>query len=205
MSEWGDYDLGRLVQSISETYRFRRDEQVIFLNTSDILLGKVLHENLSFPSILPGQAKKRIQKGDFLFSEIRPANGRYALIDFDADKYVVSTKLMVLRCGPKIHPKFFQLLLTSKEVLEHLQLIAEDRSGTFPQITFDNIASIKVSLPSLAEQQAIAEVLSSLDDKMDLLHRQNKTLESLAETLFRHWFIDGAQDDWEMGTLVDRI
>jgi type I restriction enzyme S subunit len=39
-------------------------------------------------------------------------------------------------------------------------------------------------------------VLSSLDDKIDLLHRQNKTLESMAETLFRQWFIEEAQDEW---------
>ena len=44
---------------------------------------------------------------------------------------------------------------------------------------------------------AIASVLSSLDDKIDLLNRQNKTLEAMAETLFRQWFVEEAQDDWE--------
>jgi type I restriction enzyme, S subunit len=47
------------------------------------------------------------------------------------------------------------------------------------------------------EQKAIASVLSSLDDKIDLLHRQNKTLEAMAETLFRQWFVEEAQEDWE--------
>ena len=46
------------------------------------------------------------------------------------------------------------------------------------------------------EQKSIASVLSSLDDKIDLLHRQNKTLESMAETLFRQGFIEEAQDEW---------
>ena len=59
------------------------------------------------------------------------------------------------------------------------------------------LKSLPVPLPSLREQEAITAVLASLDDKIDLLHRQNKTLESLAQTLFRHWFIDGAEDDWE--------
>ena len=58
-----------------------------------------------------------------------------------------------------------------------------------------------MDLPAIAEQTAIAEVLSSLDDKIDLLHRQNKTLESLAETLFRQWFIEEADDSWESSTL----
>lgn len=61
--------------------------------------------------------------------------------------------------------------------------------GTFENISFP--------FPPLPEQQAIASVLSSLDDKIDLLHRQNKTLESMAETLFRQWFIEEAKDDWE--------
>ena len=47
------------------------------------------------------------------------------------------------------------------------------------------------------EQRAIASILSTLDDKIDLLHRQNETLEKIAETLFRQWFIEEAQDDWE--------
>lgn len=61
--------------------------------------------------------------------------------------------------------------------------------GTFEDIEFP--------FPSLPEQKAIASVLSSLDDKIDLLHRQNKTLEAMAETLFRQWFIEEANEDWE--------
>jgi type I restriction enzyme S subunit len=61
--------------------------------------------------------------------------------------------------------------------------------GTFQDILFP--------IPNLPEQKAIASVLSSLDDKIDLLHRQNTTLERMAETLFRQWFVEEAQDDWE--------
>lgn len=70
-----------------------------------------------------------------------------------------------------------------------------------PSLTTKVLNEIEISMPSLEEQKAIAEVLSSLDDKIDLLHRQNKTLEELAQTLFRQWFIEEAGDDWEVGTL----
>jgi len=205
MSDWKECKLGEFVNSISDTYRFKPNEQVVFLNTSDIYLGSVLNKELQNSNNLPGQAKKKIKKGDFLFSEIRPANGRYALIDFDADKFVVSTKLMVLRCNAKIDYKYLVLFLTSNYILEHLQMIAEDRSGTFPQITFDHISDIDILLPPLPEQKVIAGVLSSLDDKIDLLHRQNKTLEAMAETLFKPWFIVEADDDWEEGKLSDEF
>ena len=67
--------------------------------------------------------------------------------------------------------------------------------GTFEDIEFP--------FPSLSEQKAIASVLSSLDDKIDLLHRQNKTLEAMAETLFRQWFIEEAKEDWVQGKVED--
>lgn len=196
MSSWKECKLGDVISSISETYKFT-NEKVVFLNTSDVYLGKILNKNEFNPKDLPGQAKKRIKKNDLLFSEIRPANGRYAFVVDDAENYVVSTKLMVLRSSENILPSFLNIFLTSKDMLEYLQMLAEDRSGTFPQITFDNISNIDISLPSLEEQKAIAEVLSSLDDKIDLLHRQNQTLESLAQTLFRQWFIEEAKEEWE--------
>jgi type I restriction enzyme S subunit len=196
VSEWLEVKLGSVVESVSETFKFT-DKQVIFLNTSDILADKFLHADFSDPKTLPGQAKKRIKKGDLLFSEIRPANKRYALVNFNADDYVVSTKLMVLRSKGNIDPTYLKLFLTSEETLDYLQMIAEDRSGTFPQITFDILNQMDLMVPPLSEQKAIASVLSSLDDKIDLLHRQNTTLERMAETLFRQWFVEEAQEDWE--------
>ena len=56
---------------------------------------------------------------------------------------------------------------------------------------------VQIIIPELHYQQAIASVLSSLDDKIDLLHRQNKTLEAMAETLFRQWFVEEANEAWE--------
>ena len=66
-----------------------------------------------------------------------------------------------------------------------------------PILNKSDFEKIELSIPPLPEQKAIASVLSSLDDKIDLLHRQNKTLEAMAETLFRQWFIEEAKEDWE--------
>ena len=203
-NNWKEVKLGDYLDSISKTFKFT-DKEVVFLNTSDILEGKVLNKEYVSPIGLPGQAKKSIQKGDLLFSEIRPANKRYARIDFDSEDYVVSTKLMVLRVKGDLDPIFLELYLTSEEILDYLQMIAEDRSGTFPQITFDIISKLELKLPPLPEQKAIASVLSSLDDKIDLLHQQNQTLEALAETLFRQWFIEKAKEDWPIYKFKDIV
>lgn len=64
-------------------------------------------------------------------------------------------------------------------------------------LTKGMLENLDILLPPLPEQKAIAAVLSSLDDKIDLLHRQNKTLEAMAETLFRQWFVEEADEGWE--------
>lgn len=68
-----------------------------------------------------------------------------------------------------------------------------------------DLQELEIPVPPLPEQKAIASVLSSLDDKIDLLHRQNKTLEAMAETLFRQWFIEEAKEDWEEVQLKDLV
>ena len=77
--------------------------------------------------------------------------------------------------------------------------------AVFDTITKETFNQIVVILPTLPEQRAIASVLSSLDDKIDLLHRQNKTLEAMAETLFRQWFGEGADEGWGEGSLLELI
>ncbi len=92
----------------------------------------------------------------------------------------------------------YYLLLNSFDRLDNMT------SGAAQQnLNVGLISNFDISLPPLEEQKAIAEVLSSLDDKIDLLHRQNKTLESLAGTLFRQWFIEEAKEEWEEVTLSD--
>jgi type I restriction enzyme, S subunit len=71
-----------------------------------------------------------------------------------------------------------------------------------PKLNKASLTSIPFYLQK-KEQKAIASVLSSLDDKIDLLHRQNTTLERMAETLFRQWFVEEAQEDWEEVPLKD--
>src|SRR5690606_35243779 len=68
-------------------------------------------------------------------------------------------------------------------------------------ITGSDLMELVLKVPSLLEQKSIASVLSSLDDKIDLLHRQNATLEAMAETLFRQWFVE-SEYDRTVGDLV---
>lgn len=95
----------------------------------------------------------------------------------------------------KVFPKFLFYQLTTVDY-SNLNV-----GSAVPSLTVPVIEAIDISLPPLPEQTAIATILSSLDDKIDLLHRQNKTLEQLAETLFRQWFVE---EEWQ-GTLSEFV
>ena len=92
-------------------------------------------------------------------------------------------------------------------LLKYMNLNSHAQGSSHPLITQSLLNSLEVEVcVDYEAQQRIAEILSSLDDKIDLLHRQNKTLESLSFTLFRHTFIDNPnRDEWKIGKLGDWI
>ena len=182
--------IDKVVESVSITHKF--DKPVLsFLNTSDVENGKVINVNRMSIAELKGQAKKTIKKDDILFSEIRPKNRRFAYVDFDdTNEFVVSTKLMVLRSkNPEIDIKYFYYYLTSDYMLSILQDRAENRIGSFPQITFDLLSEYSIRVPALIEQQKIVAVLSSLDSKIELNNKINNELEEMANFLYNYWFV----------------
>ena len=174
---WEVKDLDEILDSISIKHKFP-NEKIIFLNTSDILDGEVLHNNYSDVSSLPGQAKKSIQKGDILYSEIRPKNKRYTFIDFDADEYVVSTKLMVLRTKNKFNSSMMYFYLSNESTVNYLQTIAEGRSGTFPQITFNELKKLKICMPT---NDTIVELGKFFENILKTINNNKKEAKQLKE------------------------
>jgi type I restriction enzyme S subunit len=74
-----------------------------------------------------------------------------------------------------------------------------------PTLNRNHLYELPVCLPSLSEQQDIASILSSLDQKIGLLYRQNKTLEAMAEALFRQRFVEEADDSWVFKPLKEVV
>ena len=189
-SEWRDLRLGDVSENISRRFDFSDKPKVVFINTGDVLEGKFLVNHYSDSDALPGQAKKAIKQDDILFTEIRPANKRFAYVDFNSEDYVVSTKFMVIKANELISPRYLYLVLTSNQVLREFQHVAESRSGTFPQITFDAVSYLPIKVPPLPIQKKIAHIFSTLDDKIELNRKMNETLEAMAQALFKSWFVD---------------
>lgn len=183
-------DLTNYIDSVSER-GYEKFPKVVLVNTSDVLNGKVLNKDKIENKNLKGQFKKTFKKGDILFSEIRPINKRFANIDFNPDGYVASTKLMVLRKkSDEILRDYIYYFLTSDETLNYLQNQAESRSGTFPQITFKNIAELKIWVPDIYDQVRIVDILKNIDKKIEVNNKIIANLEEQAQAIFKSWFVD---------------
>lgn len=182
MEEWKTYKIGDLCDSMSETYK-RGSEKVVLINTSDVYNGKCENHKYVMNRDLKGQFKKTFQKHDILYSEIRPTNKRFAYIDFDATDYIASTKLMVVRSNDKVLSRFLYHHLKSQTMLDELQALAESRSGTFPQITFSELANLEIPVPTIETQQRIVDFIDSIENKIELNNRINHNLARVASVI----------------------
>ena len=195
--------VGEVCSSISDTYREKKN-MVTLINTSDVLEGRVLNHERVPNSNLKGQFKKTFQRDDILYSEIRPQNRRFAYVDFSPIDYVASTKLMVIRAKKDVvSPKYLYYFLKNSSTVAELQLLAETRSGTFPQITFSEVANLTIPVPSLAVQEVIVQTMQCLEDKITCNEQINDNLEQQAQSYFQELFVDNADPEWAIGTISD--
>lgn len=205
MSEWKEYKLGEIVHIIgggtpktSEPKYWNGN--IPWLSVVDFNNGnKYVNDTEKHITQegLENSSTRLLKKGDIIIS----ARGTVGAIAMLVKEMAFNQSCYGVRNSELIDNHYlFYLLKNSINELKQ-----NSHGGVFDTITRETFNSIDISLPSLSDQKHIASILSSLDDKIDLLHRENKTLEAMAETLFRQWFIEEAKEDWKEGKLGDYI
>lgn len=197
MDEWKEYKLG----------------EVAVFGTEKLSSSLVSLENyISTENMLPNkggieQADKKPENGlithycngDILISNIRPYFKKIWLADRTGG---CSNDVLCIR--PKIEDlnnTFLFYVLSQDDFFEYVML--GSKGCKMPRGDKSHIMNFQVVVPSLSEQKRIVSILGSLDDKIDLLHQENKTLEAMAETLFRKWFIEEVRQDVLLGNVVE--
>ncbi len=217
MSEWEPVLLGDIA-ILRNGYAFKSgdfiDEGVPVIKIKNVKPNRIVLNTLSYVSdeIAVASAKHMILNNEILITmsgnrvDGSPDSwvGKAAKFKISG-RYLLNQRVSAVRAREdRVDVDFLAYNLSSWDT--QLTLINQaNSSGGQANISPDTVRSLEIDLPPLREQQSIARVLSSLDDKIDLLHRQNKTLEAMAETLFRQRFVEEASGDWEEGTLGDLI
>jgi len=138
------------------------------------------------------------QRGDILVPTVGTI-GNVAILK--ESRGVIAQNIIALRINEENSNDYIYYFL--KSPLGKNSVLSLDIGGVQPSVKVPHLLNLEFLLPPLPEQKAIAEVLSSLDDKIDLLHRQNKTLEDMAQALFRKWFVDEVDKRWKEVRLGD--
>ncbi len=204
MTEWEGCTLGEAPIQIIDGDRGKNYPQkadfldagyCLFLNTKNVTSTGFVFSELNFISQDRDNLlrKGKLKRGDLVLTT-RGTVGNVAYYDESVqyDHIRINSGMVIIRpdgINERFNYQLFKFLHSSFQVFA--------TGSAQPQLPIRDLREIPIRLPPPKEQEAITAVLSSLDDKIDLLHRQNKTLESLAQTLFRHWFVVGADEDWE--------
>ena len=145
--------------------------------------------------------KYLVKENDIVYSR-RGDVEKCAFIRKKQDGWLCGTGCLRVRIiSDDLDAKFCAYYLSTDEIKAWVSSNAV--GTTMPNLNSSILKKLPLIVPTLPEQKAIAAVLSSLDDKIDLLHRQNQTLEAMAQTLFRQWFIEEAREDWKDVMLGD--
>ncbi len=207
MTEWKEYKLGEIgVVITGKTPSARNPEdwgdEVLFVTPSDFRnYGK--YANNSERKLSNIGAKRLVNK------MLPPKSILVTCIGSDMGKVVMSKTNCITnqQINALIPDKQFDndfLYYSLISIYDTLRIMGGDGTAV-PIVNKGDFEKIVLSIPSLDEQRRIAAILSSLDDKIDLLHRENATLEQMAETLFRQWFVEDAKEDWEEKPLGDVV
>jgi type I restriction enzyme S subunit len=206
MKEWEEVLLTDVATKIGDglhgTPKYDIGGDYYFINGNNLVSGKVVIK----------EDTKRVNKSEYL-KHSKPINERTLLLGINGtignvayyknEKCMLGKSACYINVNDETDLQFIYYTLVNKDFQNYIEGIAT--GTTILNVPLKGIREYTVKLPSLPEQRAIASILSSLDDKIDLLHRQNATLEKMAETLFRQWFVEEAKEEWKNGKVSDLI
>ena len=210
-------------EKIPKGWKWMKLGDVVIINPNETLKKGIIAKKVPMEALLPFTKKVKFfvfekynggvkfKNGDTLVARITPSleNGKTVYVDLLDDNEIGfgSTEFIVLREKSGITDKQFVYYFAISNDFRDVAIKSMTGSSGRQRVQNEVVKEFEFPLPPLPEQKAIAEVLSSLDDKIELLHRQNKTLEEMAMTLFRQWFIeptkDGLPEGWEEKKLKD--
>ncbi len=208
MSVWKEYRLGELGNVItgktpSSKFPDEFGTDIPFVTPTDF---RNYTKSISFAERFLSKkgmdklSNKILPKNSILVTCIGSDMGKVAI---NRIPVITNQQINSIVTNEKINYEFLYYKLVDS--YETLRMFGQ--AGTaIPIVNKSDFENLIIKIPeNISHQIVIAEILSSLDDKIDLLHRQNKTLEQLAETLFREWFVEEAEENWEEKNLSELL
>ena len=203
MTEWKELKISELIEKANTGLDAIKRAPIVVYNSGIKCLRiqdvsqKKPFQNWGFCEVTENNFKRfQLKKGEIIIARTGATIGVNLLIQNDLRSVFNNGLIRIKVNEEKITPEFLFYQFQSSYYRNYIESISGGTS-TQPNMQINVLLDFEISVPSLPEQQIIGDTLSGLDEKINLLQRQNKILEALAETLFRQWFIEEAEDGWE--------
>lgn len=192
MSEWEEYKLGDISENVSYGYTESANDKPVgpkFLRITDIREGSINWDKVPYCVINEKDyVKNKIEIGDIVIARTGATTGITETIKHNVNA-VFASYLIRFRINKLIaNPFYVGYILKSNLWKDYVSSIVGGSAQ--PGANAKQFSEFTLKLPDLPTQTAIAEILSSLDEKIELNNKINQELENLAQTLFKQWFID---------------
>lgn len=197
MSEWKEYKLGEVTEPIKDTFIPDGSDNYAYIGLEHIEQESLRLNSVGVSSDVTSN-KFLFKSNDILFGKLRPYFRKVVKPKFEG---ICSTDIWVFRAKKEFDQNYLYYFLANWDFVNTAN---SGEGGTrMPRADWNFLKTTEWKFPLIPEQIQIASILRSLDDKIDLLHRQNNTLEQLVETLSKQWFVEEADESWVVGKLGD--
>ncbi len=191
VSEWKRMELKEAIE-VNPSCKLEKGKESVYVAMKHVKpWERKIHEKKRRP--FPGSGSV-FQNGDVLFARITPCleNGKTAYVDFLENSEIAhgSTEFLVLRAKPEVTDTLYVYYLARSPELRNFAIKRMTGSSGRQRVPADALKRFEFNLPPLREQKAIADILGTLDDKIELNRRMGRTLEAMARAIFQSWFVD---------------
>ena len=153
-----------------------------YISTENMLPDR---KGISISSNIPNNNVNKFLKNDILISNIRPYFKKIWFAIFEGG---ASNDILVIRGNNKVNSKYLYYLLSTDDFFDYN--VKGSKGTKMPRGDKEHIMNYEFKLPSLKEQKRIADILTALDDKIELNNQMNQTFEEIASLLYKRWFVD---------------
>lgn len=199
MNKFIKYKTSKLIEegllSIGDGYRAKNaeltDNGIPFVRISNINYEIDFKSTDKFPVESIKKVGQKISKpGDVVFSS-KGTIGKFIFVEDETPRFIYSPQLCYWRSlkDSFLLPKYLYYWMQSKEFFQQVNMV-KGQTDMADYVSLTDQRKMTISIPALHNQKTIVEVLSSIDDKIELNHRMNQSLEDIAMALYKHWFIE---------------
>jgi len=203
MNEWKEIEFAQMLMDESISYGIVQPGSHTEINSVPVIrVNNIKNGYIKTDDVLKVEKaieekyqRTRLVGGELLITVVGSV-GECAIVPENLKGWNVARAVSVARIKDSYDKRFIKYAFKTDDLI--FQMYGNTNDTVQPTLNLSLLKKLKFTVPSLHEQKSIASILSSLDDKIDLLHRQNVTLEAMAETLFRQWFVEEAKEEWEV-------